>query len=77
MLDIPIWFVSISLGLELHPRVTWPLLSDKGQMSDRTGVLQGANQISVGAKAPVAPLLEPPLRLLKLHQPHSSDSVKY
>lgn len=33
--------------------------SRKGQMSDRTGALQGANQISAGTNAPVAPPLEP------------------
>ena len=36
-------------------------LGEKGQMSDSTGALQGASQISAGANAPVAPPLEPPL----------------
>jgi len=72
---------------------TYNLIIALRQMSDRTGALQGANQISAGANAPVAPPLEPPLMwnkprfwlllvalvpsLVKVHKNLLCDKVKY
>lgn len=49
--------------------------SRKGQMSDRTGALQGANQISAGTSAPVAPPLEPLLAPSYCHNGHLTHLV--